>query len=283
MTWKFDLVSGPHKGRTGGLAWDGAAMLFSAVMEERILRYEPGTGKAGIFRKYTGRTNGIAVAGDGSVFGAQEGGRRVIHFVKDGSTVPTSELLDGKHHNQPTDVVVDGTGRVWIADPYNAQPPYGPPAYPFLEHASVLRLDPDGAGAWKLERVTHDTRGPRSVLLSPDEKLLYVNCSRERLIRVYDVKPEGSLGKGLLFHQYTGPERGVPDGMKCDFEGNVYCTAPGGIYVHDTTGKVLARIKTPGHHATNIAWGDGDWRSLYITMIGSVVRTRLSIAGVPSR
>ena len=70
--------------------------------------------------------------------------------------------------------------------------------------------------------------------------------------------------------------------MKCDVEGNVYCTAPGGICVHDTSGKVLARIKTPGHHPTNIAWGDDDWRSLYITMIGSVVRTRLNIAGVPS-
>jgi gluconolactonase len=71
--------------------------------------------------------------------------------------------------------------------------------------------------------------------------------------------------------------------MKCDVEGNVYCTGPGGIYVHSPAGKVLARIKTPGHHPTNIAWGDDDWRSLYITMIGSVVRTRLNVAGVPSR
>jgi gluconolactonase len=71
--------------------------------------------------------------------------------------------------------------------------------------------------------------------------------------------------------------------MKCDVEGNVYCTGPGGIYVHDAAGRVLARMKTPGHHPTNIAWGDDDWRTLYITMIGSVLRTRLRIAGVPSR
>jgi gluconolactonase len=131
--------------------------------------------------------------------------------------------------------------------------------------------------------VAEDNVYPNGLCFSQDEKLLYVNCSRERVIRVYDVKPGGTLGKARLFHQYTGPERGVPDGIKCDVEGNVYCTAPGGIYVHDTSGKVLARIKTPGHHPTNIAWGDDDWRSLYITMIGSVVRTRLNIAGVPSR
>jgi gluconolactonase len=103
------------------------------------------------------------------------------------------------------------------------------------------------------------------------------------LIRVYDVRSDGSLGKGRLFHQYTSPERGVPDGMKCDVEGNVYCTGPGGIFVHAPNGNILARLKTPGHHPTNIAWGDDDWRSFYITMIGSVVRTRLNVAGVPSR
>jgi len=91
------------------------------------------------------------------------------------------------------------------------------------------------------------------------------------------------VGKGRVFYQYSGPERGVPDGMKCDREGNVYCTGPGGIFVHDPSGKVLVRIRTTGHHPTNFAWGDDDWRSLYITNIGSVVRTRLNIAGVPSR
>ncbi len=98
------------------------------------------------------------------------------------------------------------------------------------------------------------------------------------------MKPDGSVsGKGRLFYQYGGPERGVPDGMKCDSEGNVYCTGPGGIYVHDPSGKVLARIRTPGHHPTNFSWGDDDWRSLYITNIGSVVRTRVNVPGIPSR
>src|SRR3954464_1199408 len=174
MGWKFDLVAGPYKGRTGGLAWDGKGMLFSAVAEERIFRYDPSTEKTEQFRWFTGRTNGLAVAKDGTVFGAQEGGRRIIHFLKDGSTAPTEELLDGAHHNQPVDLVIDSTGRLWIADAYNSQPPYGPPAYPFLPHASVLRMDNYGPRLYRLSRVTHDTAAPRAVLLSYDEKTLYV-------------------------------------------------------------------------------------------------------------
>src|SRR5574338_1027820 len=173
MTWKFERVAGPHKGRTGGLAWDGAAMLYSAGLEEQVLRFDPRKGQSEVFRKYTGRTNGIAFAADGSLYGAQEGGRRVVHFRKDGSTGPMPDLLDGQHHNQPTDVFVDRQGRVWFADAYNAQVPYGPPVYPMLDHASVLRLE-RGSDGWRIVRVTNDTAGPRAILLSADEKTLYV-------------------------------------------------------------------------------------------------------------
>ena len=104
MAWNFELVSGPFKGRTGGLAWDGSGMLFSAVGEERIMRFDPKAGKTDQFRWWTGRANGIAVASDGTVFGAQEAGRRVVHYLNDGTAVQTQDLLDGAHHNQPVDV-----------------------------------------------------------------------------------------------------------------------------------------------------------------------------------
>ena len=140
--------------------------------------------------------------------------------------------------------------------------------------------DHDGS---PLSIITEDTVYPNGLCFSPDEKILYVNCSRERVIRAYDVKPDGTVGPKRLFYQYTGPERGVPDGMKCDVAGNVWCTAPGGIWVHDPSGKPIVRIKTPGHHPTNIAFGDDDWKTMYVTNIGSVTRFRVNIAGVPSR
>jgi gluconolactonase len=275
MTWNFELVAGPYKGRTGGLAWDGSGMLFSAVTEERIMRYDPATGKADLFRNYSGRTNGLAMAKDGTVFGAQEGGRRVVHFLKDGSTAPTKDLLDGKHHNQPTDVIVDSKGRVWIADAYNAQVPYGPPVYPMLDHASVLRLEQANDG-WRLVRVTHDTSGPRAILLSPDEKTLYVadgDAERGNLQRLcsYPVKPDGELGHVKVMIDFVVVERGI-EGMCLDSEGNIIACAgwkKAGvgpmIYVISPSGTILESHPAPADLPMRVAFGDAGLDSLYLT------------------
>lgn len=276
MAWKFEPVAGPFKGRTGGLAWDGSAMLFSAVQEERILRFDPGAGKTDVFRKYTGRTNGIAVARDGTVLGAQEGGRRVVHFLKDGSTAPTNDLLDGRHHNQPVDVIMDSKERVWLADPYNSTPPYGPPVYPFLEHASVLRLESGGGRAWKLARVTHDTKGPRAILLSADEKTLFVadgDVERGDICQLcaYPVKSDGGVGPCKALLVFAPAERGI-EGMCLDNGGNIVACAgwkKGGvgpsIYVISASGTILETHPAPADLPMRCAFGDADLDSLYLT------------------
>jgi sugar lactone lactonase YvrE len=277
MAWKFELAAGPCKGRTGGLAWDGTGMLFSAVAEERIYRFDPQSGKTTVFRKWTGRTNGIAIAQDGTVFGAQEGGRRVIQFLADGSTAPTEDLLHGAHHNQPVDVAVDSKGRVWIADAYNAQAPYGPPVYPFLPHASVLRMDSVGPRMWRLSRVTHDTAGPRAVLLSPDEKTLYVadgDVERGDVCQLlsYPINEHGSAAghcKTLL--TFAAVERGI-EGMCFDSEGNIIAclgwkksgSGPA-IIVVSPGGTILETHEAPADAPMRCAFGDADLGSLYVT------------------
>ena len=276
MAWNFELAAGPYKGRTGGLAWDGKGMLFSAVAEERILRYDPSTEKTDVFRRWTGRTNGIAVAKDGTVFGAQEGGRRVIHFLSDGSTAPTQELLDGAHHNQPVDIAIDSKGRLWIADAYNAQPPYGPPAYPFLPHASVLRMDGYGAGLWRLTRVTHDTFGPRAVLLSADEKTLYVadgDVERGDVCQLlaYPVNSHGSVAHPKTLLTLAANERGI-EGMCLDSEGNIIACMgwnksgqPPAIVVVSPGGTLLETHPAPADAPMRCAFGDADLGTLYVT------------------
>ena len=124
-----------------------------------------------------------------------------------------------------------------------------------------------------------DCTYPNGLAFSPDEKLLYVNDSRLALIRVFDVRADGSVGPGRLFHKMTGTESGVADGMKIDVEGNVYCTGPGGVHIIAADGRLLGRLKIPGH-STNMAWGDDDWRSLYVTTFNSVYRTRVKVPGV---
>jgi len=278
MTMKFELVAGPYKGRTGGLAWDGTGMLFSAVEEERIYRYDPATGKVSDFRKYTGRTNGIAVGPDGSVFGAQEGGRRVIEFKADGSTAPTNDLLDGEHHNQPTDIAVDGKGRVWFADAFNSTPPYGPPVYPFPDHASVLRLERKGR-QWTLSRVTTDTQNARAIALSPDEKTLYVaegDLERpgKRELRAYPVNADGSVGKAKVLHEFGASERGI-EGICVASEGDVIAvggSSKGGagalVYVFSASGELKDKQPAPADAPARIAFGDAGLGSLYLTTDG---------------
>jgi gluconolactonase len=275
MAWKFEKVAGPYQGLTGGVAWDGQSMLFSAVREERILRYDPRTGATDNFRRWTGRTNGIAVGADGALYGAQEGGRRVIQFMPDGSTAPTAELIDGWHHNQPTDLTVDSKGRVWFADSRNDILPYGPAVFPYMELNSVLRLERDERRAWKVARVTTDTKAPRAVALSRDEKTLYVadgDSTKNDVctLRAYPVQDDGSVGPARVLHTFTAGERGF-EGLCLESGGNIL--ACGGskqkgagpqVVVFATTGAVLESHATPDM-PMRCAFGGEGLASLYLT------------------
>jgi gluconolactonase len=146
----------------------------------------------------------------------------------------------------------------------------------YLDEHPVFRISPDGKTTIAVKDFTY----PNGLAFSADEKLLYINDTRENLIKVYDVNPDGSVKNGRLFAKLVGPEAGVADGMKIDVEGNVYCTGPAGIQVFSPEGKLLGRIKIPGH-TTNMGFGDDDWRALYVTTYTSVFRIPLGVAGLP--
>ena len=102
-----------------------------------------------------------------------------------------------------------------------------------------------------------------------------------RFARMPDLSPDG---RSVVFSYYgdlwvVGSEGGVADGMKVDVEGNVYCTGPGGVHVIAPDGKLLGRLRVPGH-CTNMGWGDDDWCSLYITTFTSVFKTRTRVPGI---
>jgi gluconolactonase len=267
-----------------GPVWDarGKQLYFTDIIGDTIWKWKPKSGLEAVMMPSV-KADGLALDLEYRVVVAGWGGRTVFRIEKDGTRTMLADRWQGKKLSSPNDIIVSSDGAIWFTDPVGGLlnvGMVGDDLQRYNDKQPVFRISPDGK---QMTLVTDEFVYPNGLCFSPDEKLLYINCSRERLIRVYDVKPGGTVGKGRVFHQYSGPERGVPDGMKCDREGNVYCTGPGGIFVHDPSGNVLVRIRTPGHHPTNFAWGDDDWRSLYITNIGSVVRTRLNIAGVPSR
>ena len=288
MPWNFERVAGPFRGATMGLAWDGSGMLFCAVDEERILRFDPETGSVGEFRKYTQRTGGIAWGPDNILFGSQEAGRRVIAFMPDGSARQTAYKIDGCFHNQPVDLVVDRSCCVWFCDPHSVRRPPGVFVFPPLPHASVLRLERTSHRRWSLQRVTYDTVAPRSLLLSADETVLYVaegevEQSGPRELRAYPIASDGSIGRFSILHSfgadYRGEHRGIV-GMCLDSDGNIVACAgsrksgPGPlVYVFTPSGAVLETHELPTDLPNRCAFGDANLGSLYVTsMDGCIYR-----------
>ena len=97
------------------------------------------------------------------------------------------------------------------------------------------------------------------------------------------MQPNGTLALASdhVFFEFTGDRPGLPDGMKVDMEGNVYCTGPGGVWVIDSSGKHLGTILTGSEQTTNCGWGGEDWKTLFITSCEALYRIQLKIAGVP--
>jgi gluconolactonase len=96
----------------------------------------------------------------------------------------------------------------------------------------------------------------------------------------YDVAADGSISNGKVFHDFTRlPEPVALDGIKVDQRGNVYVSAPGGVWILSPDGAALGRIVPPEHDA-NFAWGDADGKALYLTASTGLYRIRLDVAGV---
>jgi len=283
MTWEFDLVAGPYAGPTGGLVWDGAAVLFTAIDEGRLLRFDPQTRKVEETRRYLNRVNGLAFGPAGELYGAQEGGRRLVEFTPDGRLTAVDALLDGKYHNQPSDLVVDQKHRITFTDPHHPVIPFGPQIFPLLAHQSVLRLERNERRAWTAVRLTTDTVSPRAVLLSGDERTLYVadgeaRAEHRRELRAYPVRDDGSLGPCAVLHTFgsdvRGPHRGV-EGMCLDAEGSIVACAgwqrsgPGPlVYVFAPSGAVVETHALPADAPNRCCFGGRDLDHLYVTTAG---------------
>jgi gluconolactonase len=146
--------------------------------------------------------------------------------------------------------------------------------------AGVYRITPD-LGTMSL--LVDDFLLPNGIAFSPDESVLYVNDSRRRHIRAFDLAPNGTLARqsDRVFADLGGAESGVPDGMKVDSLGNVYCGGAGGIYILDPKGKKLGRIVHGQPATTNIAFGGDDWKTLFFTSRVSLGSVNIKVAGTP--
>jgi len=287
MAWTFERVAGPFSFSEGPV-WDGTAVLFTDIRNNRIMRYDPTSGACTPFATETNGANGLTLDRQGRLFVCEGDARRVVRYdISAGGVsqrVVLASTFEGRRLNAPNDIVVDSQGRVWFTDPC-----YGDRSTMELDHDSVYRLDPQADGSYTITRVTFDTTRPNGLAFSPDERTLYVAESPPapngaRQLRAYPVQADGSLGTPRVLHDF-GPHRGI-DGMRVDAEGCIVASAgwttsgPGPrIVVFAPTGEVLSEHPMPVN-PTNCCFGDADRRTLYVTGYdGSLFRARTDRQG----
>ena len=268
---KVEKVAGDFQFIEGPIWHPDGFLLFSDIPANIIYKFASNQ-QVEVFRRPSGKANGNTLDKENRLLTAEHENRRVSRTEKDGKVITLADRYEGKRFNSPNDLVVKSDGSIYFTDPS-----YGvSKEQEELGFYGVYRLAPDG----KLTLLVKDLVLPNGIAFSPDEQKLYVNNSEARYIAVYDVKPDGTVTNERLFADLKDAgQGGAPDGLKVDLEGNVYSTGPGGVWIFSPDGKVLGKISVP-ETATNVAWGESDRKTLYITANTSLYRIRLKIAGV---
>ncbi len=269
----FGGTMGPAE---GPLWWkEGGYLLFNDIHNNKRMKYTPGRGVT-VDLEPSNRANGLTRDAKGRLVSCEHETRRVTRRELDGSLTVIANSFQGRRLNRPNDVIVKADGSYYFTDPHHTITP----EQWDLTFPGVYRVTPD-LGTMTL--VTDSFLAPNGLAFSPDEKLMYINDSRRGHIRAFEMLPNGLLAKHTdrVFADLRGSEPGVPDGMKVDSAGNVYCGGAGGLWILDPQGKKLGRI-VHGHPATtNIAFGGDDWKTLYFTSRTHLGAVNVKIPGIP--
>lgn len=285
---KIEKLSGGFTFTEGPIWIHEGYLLFSDVPMNVIHKWTP-DGKVSDFRKPSGYdgtdapagafigSNGLTLDKQGRLTICEHGNGRVTRLEKDGKLTALAAKYEGKRLNSPNDLVYKSDGALYFTDPPYGFPKQDDDPKKELRFNGIYRL----AGG-KLQLLSKELTRPNGLAFSPDEKYFYVansDASRKVWMR-FEVKPDGSIANGRVFFDVTKQTaEGLPDGMKIDKNGNLYCAGPGGIWIFSPDGKHLGTIQPPETPA-NCAWGDKDGKTLYITARKGLYRIRLTAEGI---
>jgi gluconolactonase len=267
---KLEVVASGF-GFTEGPVWDPGGFLY--VSDEELNK---------IFRVYLdGRKEVLVSLGDpdGNTYDQQHRLvdcasvlRAIIRISSDGKYTILADRFEEMKFNSPNDVVLGPDGALYFTDP-TLDLVKGEKQE--LSYQGVFRLDASG----KVTLLTKELSQPNGLAFSPDGKKFYVDDSKQRNVRIYDFRSDGTIVNGRIFGEEPGGRGdGVPDGIKVDRDGNLYVTGPQGIWIWDAEGRHLGTIVMPEQPA-NLAWGDADLGTLYITATTSVYKLRTTAHG----
>jgi gluconolactonase len=258
---------------TEGPSWypDGF-YYFVDIRRSLLFRLRPG-GAPEIVRRDTGEGNGTTFDLEGRLVMCEGGNRRLTRMAADGAVAVLMDRYQGRRINRPNDVVCKRDGSIWFTDPGLRIPL----AEKELPYSGVFRIDPDGS-----KRLVAEFEYPNGLAFSPDERTLYVaNTRYAQYIHALELDTAGNTVRRRIFADMSSEETdGVPDGMKVDVLGRVYCTGPGGTWVFAPDGSRLGIIRTPEIPA-NLCFGGPDLKTIFFTARTSIYTLRARTAGQP--
>jgi gluconolactonase len=269
---------------TEGPVWhpDGY-LLFSDMPEDVRRKWSEESGVVEVLRPAS-KCNGMTLDAELRLIVCEHSTSRVVRAELNADGTEASREVLATHYggaelNSPNDVVVRADGSIYFTDPpYGRIPVYGEEREQEMSFQGVFRIDPANG---ELQLLTDDFAMPNGLAFSPDESLLYINDSERCYVRVFDVGADGSIANGRLLLDGIGTGRladGIPDGMKCDVDGNVWVTGPGGVWVISAQGEHLGVVEIP-EHVGNLTFGGAGWDELYVPSSKSVYRVRTRTRG----
>lgn len=269
---------------TEGPIWhpDGY-LLFSDMPEDVRRKWSEADGIVEVM-KPANKCNGMTLDADLKLVVCEHWTSHVVRVAlnpdgtESGRDVVASHF-GGKELNSPNDVVVMSDGAIYFSDPpYGRMDVYGNPREQEMSFQGVYRIDP---GTGEVQLLIDDFAMPNGLAFSPDESILYINDSERCHVRMFDVAADGSLTNGRMLLEGIGTGNmadGIPDGMKCDREGNVWVTGPHGVWVINPDGEHLGVVEIP-EHVGNLNWGGPRWDELYVPSSTSLYRFRTKTSG----
>ena len=259
---------------TEGPLWhpDGY-LLFVDIRTSRIFRLVLG-GEPELFREDSGESNGMTFDSQGRLVICEMINQQVTRREDDGSYTVLANSWNGQRLNRPNDVVGRSDGSLYFTNPGRERLD---PSQVDMQFNSVHRVKPDGT----VDMVVPGIEYPNGIAFSPDESILYVANTRPgQYILAFDIDDSGDVCGVRHFADMPSETatNGVPDGMKVDVEGRVYCTGPDGCWVFDPCGELIGIIRLPEYPA-NCGWGGPDNRTMFFTANTSVYSLRMTTPG----
>jgi gluconolactonase len=216
--------------------------------------------------------NGLTFDLKGRLINCEGDGRRVTRTDLDGNVSTLVDRFEGKRINRPNDVICHSSGTLLFTDPSLRVPV----AEREVQNAMIYKIAPDDS-VTELAPFEY----PNGLALSPDERTLYVANTRfTQYIHAIELDAQCNMLRRRIFADMSHDQtNGVPDGMKVDAAGRVFCTGTTGVWVYSPDGTLIGIIETP-EVCANIAFGGDDLRTLFFTASTSLYTVRVKTPGV---